>query len=158
MNNIFKKILAFLVIAFLINLSYYLCHKCIHDKLNFKPKINEAMEKKDLRFLQPVDWTPIKIHIDYTYLNSQTSVDAKTVEFTKKVIDDAIKIFTNILSVKKVNPILKINECDDIPKAYIDNNLKTAGVDADIVIFPYFDLKAEERTEAYAAACVSDPK
>jgi len=150
MKHIYKKILAFIVITFLINLSYYLCHKCIHDKLNFKPKINEAMEKKDLRFLQPVDWTPINIHIDYTYLNSQTSLDSKIIEFTRKVIDTSIKIFTNILSVQKVNPILKINQCEDIPNEYIDNNLKTKGINADLVIFPYFDLKSNETFLAYA--------
>jgi len=144
-------------LTIILNFFSFFCHKCIHDQLKIKPKINEAMERKDLRFLQSTAWTPIKIYIDYTYLNSQTSFDASTVSFVKSVIDNTIKVYTNLLNVQSVNPTLKVTQaCSDIPLSGISNDLQN-GVTADIAIFPFFDKKAGSSTEAYAASCLQDP-
>lgn len=158
MLQIAKKLL--IAFTLLTQTIYISSHNCVHDQLNIKPKINSAMEgnkEENLRFLQSIPWTPINIYIDYTYLNSQTTIDAKTVDFTKKVVDNAIKIFSNILSVQRINPKLILTECAEIPKTGINPELKTTGITADIAIIPFFDLAAEKSTEAYAAPCTMDP-
>jgi len=83
------------------------------------------MDKKDFRFLQSTPWTPIKIYVDYTYLNSQKTFDASTIAIFKEVIKNTIKVFTSILNVQSVNPILKINqECADVPLNQISVDLQ----------------------------------
>ena len=158
MLRISQKLL--IALTFTIQIIYTISHKCVHDKLNRKPKINTAMEQnqeENLRFLQSSLWTPINIYIDYTYLNTQTTIDAKTIAFTRQVVDNTIKIFSNILTVQRVNPKLILTECFEIPKTSISNELKTSGIIADIAIIPFFDLAAEKNTEAYAAPCTMDP-
>jgi len=148
-----------LLLAFIFSLKfiYIICHKCIHDQLKIKPKINEAMQKNEFRFLQSTQWSPINFYIDYTYLNSQSSVDAKTIAFTKQVVENTLTIFTNILSIQRVNPKLILTSCADIQSSNINKDLKTTGINADIAIIPFFDIAAEATTEAYAAACAMDP-
>lgn len=153
-----KKLLIALI--FTLNIINILSHKCIHNELNIKPKINEAMssnKEENLRFLQSIPWTPINIYIDYTYLESQTKIDAKTIAFTKQVVENTIKIFSNILSVQRINPKLILTECAEIPSTSLNAQLKSTGVEADIAIIPFFDLTAEKSTEAYAAPCTMDP-
>jgi len=123
-----------------------------------KPKYTEVIEKKDLRFLESVGWSPIKIHIDYTYMNSQTNVDIKTVEFTKKVVEKTVEIYSTLLLVKRVNERVKIDQCQEvITSKLIDVKIRTEGISSDIVIFPFFDLIPGESTEAYAGCCGLDP-
>ena len=73
--------------------------KCASDKLKIKPKINTAMEKeKDLRLLQQKPWEEIKIVVDYTFLDSQSGkVDQKMIDLSKKVTENCMVIFTNLL-------------------------------------------------------------
>jgi len=120
--------------------------------------MQQQNKEENMRFLQAsTPWSPIKIYVDYTYLNSQTTVDAKTIAFTKQVIDASIKIYSNILSVQQINPKLVLTECAEIKSSGINVNLKTTGITADIAIIPMFDLTAEKNTEAYAAPCAVDP-
>lgn len=158
MLQVTKKLL--MALTFTIKILQILSHKCVHDQLNIKPKINPAMEQskeENLRFLQSTAWSPINIYIDYTYLNTQTTIDAKTMAFTKQVVDNTIKIFSNILSVQRINPKLILAECAEIPKTGINTDLQSKGITADIAIIPFFDLAAEKNTEAYAAPCTMDP-
>lgn len=139
--------------------------KCSHDKYSIKPKINKQMATEidnneyHLRFLQSsISWTPIKIYVDYTYLNTQTSIDTITVSFFKKVIDNTIAIYSNILTIQKTSSRLIITECNIIPSKNISKDLVSGNNSYDLVIFPYFDVTAEPTTEAYASTCLLDPK
>jgi len=149
----------YLIIIFIIQNLLIDCKRCGSKKNKSKPEINTLMEKKELRFLQSqVSWTPIKFYVDYTYLESQKTVDAKTVSFTKQVLNNTLAVFANLLMIQRTDPLIKVQSCfEDIPPQYINNQLKTTGISADIVIFPFFDITADELTQAYAAPCSLDP-
>ncbi len=126
---------------------------CILNKKFVESAFYDSFQKSSLSL------SLFSLSLSHTHTHStHTRIQCPAIiEFTRKVIDTSIKIFTNILSVQKVNPILKINQCEDIPNEYIDNNLKTKGINADLVIFPYFDLKSNETFLAYAWPCALDP-
>jgi hypothetical protein len=155
-----KEVIIFLFI-FLQILQINTHGKCASDKIKIKPKINTAMEKeKDLRLLQQKPWEEIKIVVDYTFLDSQSGkVDQKMIDLSKKVTENCMVIFTNLLKVQKsTSKLIKLNEnCDNIALSNMKKELTTNGLEGDIVIFPFFDEKAEEATEAYAAPCSMDP-
>ena len=125
-------------------------------KDNPKVKINlhgnENPEISKLRYLQ-ADWQPIRIYIDYTQLDSQTTVDAAKRAGLKKVVDKSKLMYESLLNVKRLTKKLTVNTCDD---AVVGEVLKTTGVDADIVIFPHFEPSYTDSTEAAASFCAQD--
>jgi hypothetical protein len=155
-----KEVLLFLTIS--IQIFFINSHgRCGSDKIKTKPTINTAVEKeKDLRFLQEKKWEPIKILVDYTFLDSQAgNIDKNMLDYAKRITEHTIKIFENIIMVQKyTSKILKVNEnCDMIPLTKMNPDLTSKGLEGDIVIFPFFDEKAEELTEAYASPCSQHP-
>ena len=109
----------------------------------------------DKRFLQTATWSPIRIFVDYTYLNSQTTVNPSLVAAVKSIITTTVAMFSNIINVKPATALITVSntQCSPIvPSTTIQN----IGVDADIIIFPFFDLNAAAGTEAYATSCLQD--
>ena len=87
------KIKEILILSLLLSQVFYAYSgKCGLNHVNFKPKINTAMEKSDdLRFLQEKPWEDIKIVADYTFLDSQSDkVEKASLDFAKKITEQTI--------------------------------------------------------------------
>jgi hypothetical protein len=114
----------------------------------------DLFTENEKRFLQGTTWSPIRIYVDYSYLNSQTSVDPSLISAVKNIVDQSVSLFSKLLKVKSSSKNLIISSnCEGITPA---KNVSTTGIATDIIIFPYFDLKADAGTEAYAGVCVQD--
>ena len=152
-----RKLISISLIIFKLTV-IIISHKCIHDKLNIKPEVNKLMPKHELRFLQSQAWTPINIYADYTYMDTE-KVDADKIAFAKKVIANTFNVYQNLLKVQRVSKSIVIDSCSEFKADKLNKDLTTQGkgIAADLVIIPFFDLVAEQNTEAYAAACSMDP-
>jgi len=142
---------------------YIFTGKCGVNKLNIKPKVSTLMEKaneNEMRFLQDKTWVPIKMVADYTYLDTQQSkVSKEKIELAKKVTENTLNMYRNLLSIKRINKFVKLNDgCgDELSIEQMSKDLSSTGIETDIVIFPIFVLNAEATTEAYAFPCHMDP-
>ena len=129
-------------------------HNCVHGlkKLNQTQFIDAYKGDDDKRFLQ-AGWTPIRIYVDYTTLLAQTSFEPEILPAIKKVIDQTVRMFQNIIKVKRLKSKLVFSSCGD---SIVPDSISNIGVDADMVIFPIFDSTIQESVEAYASSCVQD--
>ncbi len=136
--------------------------KTQNSNLNNSNILKGVKEEENKRFLQTSastssslasSFTPIRIEFDFTTLDSQSaSIDANVIAGVKKILADTQTIFQNILGVKRYNTKLRVRSCDQ--NIQISNLVKT-GIDADLVIFPFFDSTlSNTSTEAYATACI----
>ena len=99
-------------------------------------------------------YTPIKIKMDYTYLESQGKSEYLTTK-VKDVLDKTISIFESLLSVNHIE-----FKFENIHATYYcgikkySNDIINWGKDYDLVIFPYFnDSLASTSIQAGATAC-----
>lgn len=104
------------------------------------------------RFLQD-EYNNIRIFVDYTSLDRQLSGNQNQLESIKKVIDQTVKMYQNLLMVKPLSRKIRVSSCGD---AIISNRVLNEGVDADIVIFPLYDTTMSEGVEAFASSCVQE--
>ena len=102
------------------------------------------------------DYKPIRIKMDYTYLESQQKSSDLT-DRLKPILDKTVSDLESLLSVQHTNFLYQpeyISKFCGIPK-YSDNYL-TWGYDYDLVIIPYFnDSLALSSIQAAATACVA---
>jgi len=133
--------------------------KCGHSLLALKNKSikvnyhgNEHNEISKLRYLQAT-WEPIRMYIDYTMIDSQTTVDIAKRNAIHQIVDATKAMFEKVLMVKRLTAKLKVTSCWDITN--ISPTVQT-GISADIVIFPVFDLKAGQGVEASSIYCNQD--
>jgi hypothetical protein len=106
------------------------------------------------RFLQSTSWTPIRIYLDYTTLDAQKGqISDDLIANIKKVMTTVASSLSNLINVKASSSALKITSCSDEIKI---GSTVQSGVQADLVIFPFVDLKAAETTEASATYCGQD--
>jgi len=128
--------------------------RALHSK---STKVNyygdEHSEISKLRYLQAA-WEPLRMYIDYSILDSQTTVDIAKRNAIHQVVDATKAMFEKLLMVKRMTTKLQVTQCN-ADTTIISNDVQ-AGVDADIVIFPMFDLKAGEGVEASAVHCIQD--
>ncbi len=115
----------------------------------------------NLRNLQDKSWTPIRIYIDYTHLDSQASeVSSSYISNLKKVVNDVVSAYQSILKVKQPDYLLKLtpqqSQCTTTTHQ-ISQEIQNTGVKTDIVIFPEIDLTAGDELEASAGTCGNDP-
>ena len=125
---------------------------CGKDYLSEKPFLiynNTGDDNK--RFLQSVDYEPIRIYFDYTTLDNQ-NVSSSMISNLKEVLSNAQSIMQNLIKVKRNISPLSISACD--PRVNISNSISTNGVNADVIIFPFFDSEITGTTEAFASACM----
>ena len=146
----------FIVIIFNFVLLLIKTHrKCGGPKLNTKIKKNFYSENIK-RNLQTANWSSIRIYTDFTFLESETTVDPLIITSIKTIVNQTVAMFTKVIKVIPLsyNITIQINDCNGeiIPSKI----LQTSGVAADIVIFPYIDLNQPKDVEAYASCCIQD--
>ena len=118
-------------------------------------KINKVSQPTNKRRLTTF-YTPIKIKLDYSYLDSQQNSDETRITKIKKVLDNTLTYFEKLLSVLHTDfsyqPTHFKNYCK-IPVFGSDYN--TWGYDNDLVIIPYFSDTLQSSVLAAATACVA---
>jgi len=145
---------------FTFNLFFTNCHRCGHhhikDTIPAKVNLygNEHPEISKKRYLQAA-WQPIRIYFDFSTLDSQKTIDVNKREALKKIATNTKPMFESLLMVKRATTKLTVTDCPN-SKATLSAEVK-AGVDADLVIFPFFNAAyTGTSTEAAATHCLSD--
>jgi hypothetical protein len=150
--------LSAIFIFFGILISYTYCRCGLEElrKKNLKKSTIDLWSNKK-RFLQKETWSPLRIYIDYSTLESQSDLADQTFfENIKIVLDKVSYTYTNLLNVKAAPSNLKITECYTSYPLIISETVKN-GVPADLVIFPYIESSfLESSTEAAATFCITD--
>ena len=117
-------------------------------------KINQVSQPVNKRKLSNV-YTPIKIKMDYTYLESQKNSEDLT-NRVEHVLDKTITYFSKLLSVIHTDFYYQQEHFKSyckIPK--FDSNYNTYGFNYDLVIIPYFSDTIGQSVQAAATACVA---
>ena len=142
------------IIIFLLFLTPIFTFKCGANDIK-DIKINKVSQPTNKRRLTTF-YTPIKIKLDYSYLDSQQNSDQTRITKIKKVLDNTLTYFEKLLSVLHTDfsyqPTHFKNYCK-IPVFGSDYN--TWGYDNDLVIIPYFSDTLQSSVLAAATACVA---
>ncbi len=150
-----KKVLIATLFVSLISLSVQRCGFDIekHKSLEIG-KVN--LWEESGRFLQATTWTPIRIYLDYSTLNSQTNVVTQSViDNIKTVMNSVSTTLSSLINVKASSSNLAFPSCSNTFTLKISNAVKS-GVAADLVIFPYVDTSFTAGVEAAASYCLQD--
>ena len=141
-------------IIFLLFLTPIFTFKCGANDIK-DIKINKVSQPTNKRRLTTF-YTPIKIKLDYSYLDSQQNSDETRITKIKKVLDNTLTYFEKLLSVLHTDfsyqPTHFKNFCK-IPVFGSDYN--SWGYDNDLVIIPYFSDTLQSSVLAAATACVA---
>lgn len=141
-------------IIFLLFLTPIFTFKCGANDIK-DIKINKVSQPTNKRRLTTL-YTPIKIKLDYSYLDSQQNSDQTRITKIKKVLDNTLTYFEKLLSVLHTDfsyqPTHFKNYCK-IPVFGSDYN--SWGYDNDLVIIPYFSDTLQSSVLAAATACVA---
>ena len=141
-------------IIFLLFLTPIFTFKCGANDIK-DIKINKVSQPTNKRRLTTF-YTPIKIKLDYSYLDSQQNSDQTRITKIKKVLDNTLTYFEKLLSVLHTDfsyqPTHFKNYCK-IPVFGSDYN--SWGYDNDLVIIPYFSDTLQSSVLAAATACVA---
>lgn len=164
-----KNMTLFLIVLLLISFFFFLSnnfvysrgcgyellkHHIIHNPQRVKP-IGD-----DSRYLASESYEPIRIHLDFSFIERDLSkFKKKDLEALKDYIMPKTKeVFERIINVKRLKNKLKFNTktCDElrIPEEYLESG---QGVDADLVIFVTIDdtgFFLENEIEAAAIHCL----
>ena len=142
------------IIIFLLFLTPIFTFKCGANDIK-DIKINKVSQPTNKRRLTTF-YTPIKIKLDYSYLDSQQNSDQTRITKIKKVLDNTLTYFEKLLSVLHTDfsyqPTHFKNYCK-IPVFGSDYN--SWGYDNDLVIIPYFSDTLQSSVLAAATACVA---
>ena len=141
-------------IIFLLFLTPIFTFKCGANDIK-DIKINKVSQPTNKRRLTTF-YTPIKIKLDYSYLDSQQNSDETRITKIKKVLDNTLTYFEKLLSVLHTDfsyqPTHFKTYCK-IPVFGSDYN--SWGYDNDLVIIPYFSDTLQSSVLAAATACVA---
>lgn len=146
-----------LIVFYLLEIVY--SHKSCGIEYLKKPKrVLVPMENENKRMLKDDKWEPIRIHLDFSYLENNLGKINKTdlIDLKEKVMPKVQDVFQQILKVKRIQGKLKLNAptCETFP---IPETYRTDGVEADIVIFVLIDdsgFFAKNKIEAAAVHCL----
>jgi len=148
--------ITFLLYIILLQISIIITHKCGHDLIKKKShKISIDRINTNRRGLS-TDFAPIKIKIDYTYLESQKKLKSKTLEELKKILSDVTSYLSALLSMKHEDIDTDEDEIEkycEIPKVY--SGIDTALHENDLIIFPMISSDLDEDTNAAAWSCMT---
>ena len=101
-------------------------------------------------------YTPIKIKMDYSYLDSQKDSDKTTVERLKKVLNTTVAYFEKLLSVYHSDFYYQPEHFKTYCKIPVfDENYNALGLEYDMVIIPHFSDTIGSQIQAAATACVA---
>ena len=149
MSNMINVCFILISISFMNVLSF----NCGYNEIN--NTIHKVPSPESKRKLANA-YTPIKIKMDYTYLESQGKSEYLTTK-VKDVLDKTISIFESLLSVNHIE-----FKFENIHATYYcgikkySNDIINRGKDYDLVIFPYFnDSLASTSIQAAATACLA---
>ena len=93
-----KEIMIYLYIS--LNLFVISCHKCGADLLKITPYKTKIDENKLKRKLDNSYLKPIKIVIDYKYINEQNVLDTQKMKRLENIFNEVINSFQSIISVQ----------------------------------------------------------
>ena len=144
-----------------------LTHKCIslscqHNRylpssslsINSIPSKYSSSPNLRLTSSPPKPFTPIRIHIDYTTLNNQTTVPSTYKSKIKQILELSKSSFESLLKVQRFKDTLRLLHCNN-KHIQISPTIQSKGVDADLIIFPYIDTSTNNSNyEAYASPCI----
>ena len=139
-------------------------HRCglsaLQKRNDHKPAFDLPIGEDYIRNLKSDHWEPIRIHLDYSFIERDlTKFNKKDLDALKnKIMPKTKEVFENILKVKRIKNKLKLHEksCDGltIPSDYLENG---QGVNADIIIFVTIDdtgFFIQNEIEAAAIHCI----
>ena len=154
-----RRLNEILLFSFLI--SFVFTFKCGHNMIRNITPISIELSKpkttnKNLtRLLE--EKHPIKFYIDDTTIKSQVDGARITNEYLDEVMNalkTATEMFEQLLKVARTGNIKIEVDISDYGITQVSDNVKTTGVDADIVIFPSFNSSLSNGIEAAAAPIV----
>ena len=120
-------------------------------------KINKVPQPGPKRKLQTsIPYTPIKIKLDYSYLDSQNNSDETKISSIKKVLDKTLTYFEKLLSVQHSDFYYSPQHFKTYCQVPVfSEDYKYWGLDYDLVIIPYFSDSLQSSVLAAATACVA---
>ena len=133
----YKSTFYILILIIILSSNYIFSFRCGKNKLKIKPK---KMKSSNIKRKLSTLYTPIKIKVDYTYLNSQKLLSDDNLSKLQTVLAETITAFSTLLQVKHQNVDLdadEINEYCDIPN--VSSDYKNFLYDYDILILRYIN-------------------
>lgn len=129
-------------------------HLCNHDKLPYSKLFkHREIKQNSFRKLTETEWTPIRIHLDYTTFDTYTNISLDLRNKMKEILSQAIAILNKLLKVKRTHPIkVPQGSCWGLVKL---SKEVSQGIDTDLVVFPVID-RSYENALAYASSCDND--
>ena len=141
-------------IIFLIFLTPIFTFKCGANDIK-DIKINKVSQPTNKRRLTTF-YTPIKIKLDYSYLDSQQNSDETRITKIKKVLDNTLTYFEKLLSVLHTDFSYQPTHFKTFCKIPVfGSDYNSWGYDNDLVIIPYFSDTLQSSVLAAATACVA---
>ena len=141
-------------IIFLLFLTPIFTFKCGANDIK-DIKINKVSQPTNKRRLTTF-YTPIKIKLDYSYLDSQQNSDETRITKIKKVLDNTLTYFEKLLSVLHTDFSYQPTHFKTFCKISVfGSDYNTWGYDNDLVIIPYFSDTLQSSVLAAATACVA---
>jgi hypothetical protein len=113
-------------------------------------------EDEDRRLLLEDDWRPLRIHLDYSYIENNlnnTIHKHDLIDLKERIMPKTQQVFESLLKVKRIQKKLKLNaaKCEQFP---IPEIYHTEGVDADVVIFVLIDTSGDFSQYGIEAAAI----
>ena len=141
-------------IIFLLFLTPIFTFKCGANDIK-DIKINKVSQPTNKRRLTTL-YTPIKIKLDYSYLDSQQNSDQTRITKIKKVLDNTLTYFEKLLSVLHTDFSYQPTHFKTFCKIPVfGSDYNSWGYDNDLVIIPYFSDTLQSSVLAAATACVA---
>ena len=142
------------IIIFLLFLTPIFTFKCGANDIK-DIKINKVSQPTNKRRLTTL-YTPIKIKLDYSYLDSQQNSDETRITKIKKVLDNTLTYFEKLLSVLHTDFSYQPTHFKTFCKIPVfGSDYNSWGYDNDLVIIPYFSDTLQSSVLAAATACVA---
>ena len=142
------------IIIFLLFLTPIFTFKCGANDIK-DIKINKVSQPTNKRRLTTF-YTPIKIKLDYSYLDSQQNSDQTRITKIKKVLDNTLTYFEKLLSVLHTDFSYQPTHFKSFCKIPVfGSDYNSWGYDNDLVIIPYFSDTLQSSVLAAATACVA---
>lgn len=127
-------------------------------KLTTIPKKIRINESDIQKYQTEDDWKPIRIHVDWSHFDDNVPQTNKV--FAKAIKDSIIprtmKIFEKIVKVRRLIKPLKFPNLFQCDSYKVPSDLRTQGVNADLVLYPVIEktgMFLSEGVEAAALAC-----
>lgn len=146
----------------------FICFKCKSDENSIELSITNIKDKSDIgKFLNSEQsenkrslqkhtvsntYDFIRIHFDYSNIESNHLIDEGWLNSLKKVMFEAQIIFESIIKVKNIKSNLTTTMCG-VNNLKIPDYIKNEGVPADIIIFVIIDETMNDNVEAWATPC-----